>query len=72
MSIKYSIVFFLLFFITGLSVNYGQNIRVGVYNVENLFDTIDDPNKADEDFTPSGKLQWNTAKYYTLSIFVFK
>lgn len=34
------------------------------YNVENLFDTIDDPNKADEDFTPTGKLQWNTAKYY--------
>lgn len=34
------------------------------YNVENLFDTIDDPNKADEDFTPSGKLKWNTAKYY--------
>jgi predicted extracellular nuclease len=34
------------------------------YNVENLFDTIDDPNKADEDFTPSGKLQWNSAKYY--------
>ena len=34
------------------------------YNVENLFDTIDDPNKADEDFTPAGKLQWNTAKYY--------
>lgn len=33
------------------------------YNVENLFDTIDDPNKADEDFTPNGKLQWNTAKY---------
>ena len=34
------------------------------YNVENLFDTIDDPNKADEDFTPTGKLKWNTAKYY--------
>jgi predicted extracellular nuclease len=34
------------------------------YNVENLFDTIDDPNKADEDFTPSGKLKWNSAKYY--------
>jgi len=34
------------------------------YNIENLFDTIDDPNKADEDFTPTGKLQWNTAKYY--------
>ena len=34
------------------------------YNVENLFDTIDDPNKVDEDFTPNGKLQWNSAKYY--------
>jgi len=34
------------------------------YNVENLFDTIDHPNKVDEDFTPNGKLQWNTAKYY--------
>ena len=34
------------------------------YNVENLFDTIDDPNKIDEDFTPSAKLQWNTVKYY--------
>lgn len=34
------------------------------YNIENLFDTIDDPNKADEDFTPTGKMQWNTAKYY--------
>ena len=34
------------------------------YNVENLFDTIDDPNKADEDFTPTAKLQWNATKYY--------
>jgi predicted extracellular nuclease len=34
------------------------------YNVENLFDTIDDSNKADEDFTPTGKLKWNSAKYY--------
>lgn len=34
------------------------------YNVENLFDTIDDPNKADEDFTPTGKLKWNSERYY--------
>lgn len=32
------------------------------YNVENLFDTINDPEN-DEDFLPSGKLKWNTAKY---------
>lgn len=32
------------------------------YNVENLFDTINDPEN-DDDFTPSGKLNWNTNKY---------
>jgi predicted extracellular nuclease len=33
------------------------------YNVENLFDTIDDPAKIDEDFTPTGKLAWNAQRY---------
>lgn len=32
------------------------------YNVENLFDTINDPEN-DDDFTPGGKLKWNTQKY---------
>jgi predicted extracellular nuclease len=33
------------------------------YNVENLFDTLDDPNKKDEDFTPGSELQWSHARY---------
>jgi predicted extracellular nuclease len=33
------------------------------YNVENLFDTIDQPNVQDEDFLPNGKLQWNSQRY---------
>lgn len=33
------------------------------WNVENLFDTLDDPFKTDEDFTPNGKLNWNTSRY---------
>ncbi len=32
------------------------------YNVENLFDTINDPEN-DEDFLPSGKLKWNSQRY---------
>lgn len=32
------------------------------YNVENFFDTINDPQN-DDDFTPQGKLMWNTKKY---------
>ncbi len=38
---------------------------VGFYNLENLFDTINDPNKNDEEFLPNGKNAWNTQKYTT-------
>jgi predicted extracellular nuclease len=34
------------------------------YNVENLFDTIDDPDIMDEEFTPEGSKQWNSKRYY--------
>lgn len=34
------------------------------YNVENLFDTIKDPAVWDDEFTPSGPKQWNSAKYW--------
>lgn len=36
---------------------------IAFYNQENLFDTIDDPNKNDQDFTPNGSYHWNTLKY---------
>ena len=36
---------------------------VGFYNLENLFDTIDDPTINDEEFLPQGANQWNTEKY---------
>jgi predicted extracellular nuclease len=36
---------------------------VAHYNVENLFDTINDPNTSDEDFLPESKLNWNTERY---------
>lgn len=35
------------------------------YNVENLFDTLDDPIKRDEDFLPTSEKAWNTEKYLT-------
>lgn len=35
------------------------------YNVENLFDTINNPEKRDEAFTPKGDYRWNTYKYNT-------
>jgi hypothetical protein len=34
------------------------------YNLENLFDTINDPDKNDEEFLPGGVKKWNSSKYY--------
>lgn len=36
---------------------------IGFYNVENLFDTIDDPNKNEEEFLPDGDYRWGSARY---------
>ena len=40
-----------------------QVYSVGFYNVENLFDTLDNSQIRDEEFTPHGEKVWNTAKY---------
>lgn len=34
------------------------------YNVENLFDTIDDPNKNDNEYLPKGMRHWNGYRYF--------
>jgi len=33
------------------------------YNLENLFDTINDPNISDENYLPDSKVAWNTERY---------
>ena len=41
-----------------------ETFRVMFYNVENLFDTLDDPDKQDEEFTPEGSRHWTNKRYY--------
>ncbi len=36
---------------------------IGFYNVENLFDTLDDPKKQDEEFTPAGPYHYGAEIY---------
>ena len=36
---------------------------IAFYNLENLFDTIDDPNTLDDDFTPKGRKHWFYKRY---------
>lgn len=38
-------------------------ISVAFYNLENLFDTTDDPHILDDDFTIEGPLQWTKERY---------
>lgn len=42
---------------------HSKNYVIGFYNLENLFDTYDDPAKNDEEFLPDGANQWTEAKY---------
>ena len=40
-----------------------QDFRVMFYNVENLFDTVDDPETDDDEFTPNGARRWTSRRY---------
>ncbi len=42
---------------------YYKIYTIGFYNVENLFDTIDDPVTLDDDFTPLGKNHYGAKTY---------
>lgn len=54
----------LLFSIICNSVIAQNNLKLGFYNVENLFDTIDNPLTADDEFTPNGEKAYNSQRYF--------
>lgn len=43
--------------------NPGKTLRIGFYNVENLFDPYDDPKTNDDQFTPSNIKGWSNERY---------
>jgi len=56
-----------LLLLTFLSIStvYSQELNSSVlfYNVENLFDTLDTPDKNDGEFLPDADREWNSEKY---------
>ncbi len=57
---------FFLFILTGAFAQKKTDFKVGIigfYNLENLFDTEDDPKINDEEFLPEGGRQWTEEKY---------
>ena len=62
----YRVIFLIIIFSSSIIAQ--QNDEAGeifsvFYNVENLFDTIDDPRTNDNDFLPTSSKQWDTEKY---------
>ncbi len=52
----------IVFSLKSYSQKQYKAVSIAFYNLENLFDTIVQPN--DMDFTPNGINKWNTDKYY--------
>ncbi len=56
--------YLLLTFIGASTFSCSQTNRtIAFYNVENLFDTKDDPTKDDQEFLPEAEREWNIERY---------
>lgn len=58
---------FILLFLFACKIVYGQNTQneflVSFYNLENLFDTVNNDDVQDSEYTPEGRREWNTKRY---------
>ena len=64
--IRNSLILILLIFYSGILSAQKDNYKlaaIGFYNLENLFDTDDDPKINDEEFLPDGKNAWTPDRY---------
>ena len=66
----YFLWFFCVSLITAFSQKFEKNkeyyiAAIGFWNLENLYDTLNDQWKNDEDFTPVGLYAWNGERYRT-------
>ncbi len=53
-----------IYFSTDAQKNASDSFRVMSYNVENLFDTEDNPHVKDDEFLPNGSRFWTKGRYY--------
>jgi hypothetical protein len=68
---KFFLLFFNVLFLLSFPVKAQDKTKkelkvsvVGFYNLENLYDTIDDPLISDEEYLPDSPNNWNTEKYF--------
>ncbi len=66
MKLKFGLILFAAIWFTACSSvkkTARHEYTVVSYNVENLFDTVDDPKIPDEEFLPESEKKWNAEKY---------
>jgi hypothetical protein len=73
--LKYVLFFGILLITNKTNAQLYDTLSVSFWNVENLFDTEDDPNKQDEEFLPNGSKEWTKERFddklYKLSRIIF-
>ncbi len=62
----------MLLFAQEINKKHTNRFRIMFYNVENLFDTEDDPKKKDEEFLPKGNRFWTKYKYWDKEKRIYK
>lgn len=61
---KLRLLMLLAMFVTAADAQHKMGIvAIASYNCENFFDTLDNPDKKDEDFTPNGQYHYNSEVY---------
>jgi len=59
-----TLMLFVLIMLKGFTQEENRSVlRFVFYNVENFFDTYDDPHRDDNDFLPHGVMRWNYKRY---------
>ena len=72
-SLKWVLTFLtFILFLTCIAARAQSNYPIVFYNVENFYDTTNDPNTDDEAFTPKGQNHWTTKRFNTKAIMVYK
>jgi len=67
-NLQFATILFVAFFISiRFTSAQEKKYKIGCiafYNTENFYDTINDPNTNDDEFTPTGEAKWNSKRYY--------
>lgn len=66
------LIFIVLIIFLAITECISQQTRIVFYNVENLFDTEDDPLTRDDEYLPEGDRHWNQERYWRKVVRIYQ